>query len=45
MIDKETRKIGADRDRIEKIIKYNMHVQYHKTLSSNVKQPTDFSYE
>ena len=45
MIDKETWKIGADHDKIEKIIKYNMYVQYHKTLWSNLKQFTDFFYE
>ena len=43
--DKETWKIGTDRDKIEKLIKYNMSVQYHKsivlkkkTYSSNIKQ-------
>ena len=30
MIDKETRKIGTDRDKTEKLIKYHMHVEYHK---------------
>ena len=28
MIDKETWKIGADRDTMEKLIKYNMHPHY-----------------
>ena len=45
MIDKETRKIRTDPDKIEKSIKYYMHVQYHKkhlfekekTFSSNRK--------
>ena len=44
IIDKETLKIGTDCDKIEKLIKYNMPVQYHKkgflgkkTYSSNVK--------
>ena len=36
MIDTETWKIGTDCDKIEKLIKYQMHVQYHKTcLSEN----------
>ena len=30
MIDKETWKIGTDCDKMEKIIKYHIHVQYHK---------------
>ena len=30
MIDKETWKIGTDCDKMEKLIKYNMPVQYHK---------------
>ena len=30
MIDKETWKIGTDRDKLEKLIKYHMHIQYHK---------------
>ena len=30
MIDKKTWKIGTDNDKMEKLIKYNMHVQYHK---------------
>ena len=48
MIDKETLKIGIDSDKMEELIKYNMHVQYHKSvflkknLSSNVKQFTFF---
>ena len=32
MLDKETWKIGTDRDKMEKLIKYNMHVQYHKSV-------------
>ena len=30
MIGKETWKIGTDRDKMEKLIKYHMHVYYHK---------------
>ena len=30
MIDKETWKIGAGQDKMEKLIKYHMYVQYHK---------------
>ena len=30
MIDKETWKIGTDCNKMEKLIKYNMPVQYHK---------------
>ena len=30
MIDKETWNIRTDRDKMEKLIKCNMHVQYHK---------------
>ena len=30
MIYKETWKIGTDCDKMEKLIKYNMPVQYHK---------------
>ena len=30
MIDKETWKIGTERDKMKKWIKYHMHVQYHK---------------
>ena len=30
MIDKETWKIGTDRDKMEKLIKYNKPGQYHK---------------
>ena len=32
MIDEETCKLGTDHDKMEKSIKYNMHVQYHKCL-------------
>ena len=43
MPGKETLKIGADRDKMEKLIKYHIHVHYHikrffekeKTSSSN----------
>ena len=43
MIDNETWKIETDCDKMEKLIKYHMHVQYHtkslfekeKTFSSN----------
>ena len=53
MIDKETAKIGTDCDKMEKLIKYNMRVQYHKsislkkknTFSCNVKQFTFFLNE
>ena len=34
MIDTETWKIGTDCDKIEKLIKYYMHVQYHKKCLS-----------
>ena len=50
MIDKETWKIGTERDKMEKF-KRNINVQYHKsifskkTFSSNVKQFTVFFYE
>ena len=30
MMDKETWKIETDRDKMKKLIKYHMHVQYHK---------------
>ena len=49
MIDKETWKIGTGCDKVEELIKYNMHVQYYKsvslkkkTFSSKVKQFTVF---
>ena len=49
MIDKETWKIGTHHDKMEELIQYSMHAQYHKsvflkkkTLSSNVKQFTVF---
>ena len=53
MIDKETWKTGTDRDKMEKLINYHMHVQYHesvflkkKNLSQvTVKQSTVFFYE
>ena len=54
MIDKETSKIETDRDKMEKLIKYNMPVQYKKcllekkkkqTFSSNGEQSTVFFYE
>ena len=32
MIDEETCKLGIDHDKMEKSIKYNMHVQYHKSV-------------
>ena len=32
MIGKETWKKGKDRDEMEKLIKYHMHVQYHNKL-------------
>ena len=45
MVDKETCKIETERDKMGRLIKYHMHVQYHKkhyfekekTLSSNRK--------
>ena len=51
MADKETWRIGADCDKIEKLIKCNMHIQYHKSifmkkrLSQVTKQLTVFFYE
>ena len=30
MINKETWKIGTDRDKMEKLIIYHMHVQFHR---------------
>ena len=53
MIDKELWKVGTDRDKMEKIIKYNMCMYnfirasfWKKTFSSNVKQFTVlFFYE
>ena len=30
MIGKETSKIGTDRDKMEKLIQYHMHLQYHE---------------
>ena len=50
MIDKETWKIGAERDKMEKLIKYHIHVPYYKkhyfekekTFSSN-NNPLFFS--
>ena len=32
MIDKETWKIGTVHDKMKELIKYNMHVQYHKSI-------------
>ena len=32
MIDKKTWKIGTDRDKMEKLIKYRMHVYHKKRL-------------
>ena len=32
MIEQETWKTWTDRDKMEKLIKYNMHVQYHKSI-------------
>ena len=51
MIDKETWKIGKDCDKMEKLIKYHMHVKYHKkslfekeeTFSGNCKTIHFFS--
>ena len=40
MIDKETGKIGTDCDKMEKLIKYDMHVQYHKNISLKKKKNT-----
>ena len=52
-VNKETWKIKADCYKMEKIIKYDMHVQYHKsilflikkTFSSNIKQFSVFLYK
>ena len=38
MIDKETSKIETDRDKMEKLIKYNMPVQYKKCLLEKKKK-------
>ena len=49
MIDKETWKIGTDQDKMEKLIKYYMHVQIHiksiflRLSQVTVKQFTVFS--
>ena len=51
MVDKETWKIGTDCDKMEKLIKYHMHVKYHKKgllkkkklFQATVKQSTFFS--
>ena len=53
MIDRQTWKIGTDCDKMEKCIKYHMHVHYYKKrlfekakLSQvTVKQSTAFFYE
>ena len=54
MIDKKKWKIGTDRDKMEKIIKYYMHVQQHirniflkrgRLSQVTVKQSTVFFYE
>ena len=53
MPGKETLKIGADRDKMEKLIKYHIHVHYHikrffekeKTSSSNGKAIHCFFFE
>ena len=53
MIDKEIRKIGTNRDKMETLIKHNMSVQHHKkcllekktTFSSNIKQSTVFFFK
>ena len=52
MIDKETWKVGADGDKMEKIIKYNIckyniiKISFWKrTFSSNAKQFTFFFLE
>ena len=50
MIDKETWKTGTDCDKMENLTKYNMHVQYHKSVflkknfPSNVKNLLFFSW-
>ena len=38
MIDKEIRKIGTNRDKMEKLIKHNMSVQHHKKCLLEKKQ-------
>ena len=38
MIDKETWKVGTDCDKMEKLIKYNMHVQYHRRFILKKKE-------
>ena len=38
MIDKEIRKIGTNRDKLEKLIKHNMSVQHHKKCLLEKKQ-------
>ena len=51
MIDKETWKIGAGQDKMEKLIKYHMYVQYHKKhpkkklYQVTIIQSTVFFYE
>ena len=52
MIDKKTWKIGTDHDKMGKLIKCQMHVQYikrlfgkEKTYSSNRKTVHRFFYE
>ena len=52
MIDKETWNVERDCDKMEKMIKNKMSVQYHKkrlllkkTFSSNIKQSTIFFYD
>ena len=51
MIDKETWNAETDREKMEKLIKYEMYVRYHqnrllkKTFLSNVKQSIVFFYE
>ena len=43
MVDKETWTIGVGCDKMEKLIKYNMHVQYHKRVFLKKKKKKAFS--
>ena len=53
MVREETWKVGTDCDKMDKLIKYHIHLQYHKKcvfekekLSQvTVKQSTAFFYE
>ena len=53
MSDRETWKTGTDCDKMEKLIKYHMHVQYQKSIflkkkklsQVNIKKSVFFFYE